>query len=85
MESGGTASVFSTSYDVSGLPGSSYDLYRNELDGHSNASAILINLPMMASDQAQSLAGNSAFAGYALLYGDRKRRWFGHRRRSNYG
>ncbi|MBO26539.1 MAG: hypothetical protein CMI33_08095, partial [Opitutales bacterium] len=66
LESGDTASVFSTSYDVSGLPGSSYDLYRNELDGHSNASAMLINLPMMTSDQAQSLAGNSAYAGYAL-------------------
>ena len=27
---------------------------------------MLINLPMMTSDQAQSLAGNSAYAGYAL-------------------
>lgn len=36
------------------------------MDGHSNASAMLINLPMMTSDQAQSLAGNSAYAGYAL-------------------
>ena len=66
LESGDTASVFSTSYDVSGLPGSSYDLYRNELNGHSNASAMLINLPMMTSDQAQSLADTSAYAGYAL-------------------
>ena len=66
LESDDTASVFSTSYDVSGLAGSDYDLYRNELNNHSNASAMLINLPLMTSDQAQSLAGNSAYAGYAL-------------------
>ena len=58
--------MFTSSYDVSGLPGSTYDLYRNELDNHKNAWAMLINLPMMTSDQAQSLAGNSAYAGYAL-------------------
>ena len=66
LESGDTSSVFSTSYDVSGLPGTTYDDYRNELDGHNNASAMLIDLPMMTSDQAQSLAGTSAYAGYAL-------------------
>ena len=66
LESDDTASVFSTSYDVSGLAGSDYDLYRNELNNHSNASAMLINLALMTSDQAQSLAGNSAYAGYAL-------------------
>ena len=66
LESGDSVSIFNTSYDVSGLPGSSYDFYRNELNGHSNASAMLINLPMMTSDQAQSLAGTSAYAGYAL-------------------
>lgn len=66
LESSDTASVFTTSYDVSGLPGSDYDLYRNELNNHSNASAMLINLPMMSSTQAQTLAGNSAYAGYAL-------------------
>ena len=59
-------STLSTSYDVSGLPGSSYDLYRNELDNHNSAAAMLINLPIMTSDQASSLAGNSAYAGYAL-------------------
>jgi hypothetical protein len=66
LESGDTASVFKTSYDVSGFPGTTYDLYRNELDSHNNASAMLIDLPMMTSDQAQSLAGTSAYAGYAL-------------------
>ncbi len=59
-------STLSTSYDVSGLPGSSYDLYRNELDNHNSAAAMLINLPIMTSEQASSLAGNSAYAGYAL-------------------
>ncbi len=66
LESDDTESIFSTSYDVSGLAGSDYDLYRNELNNHNNASAMLINLPLMTSDQAQSLAGNSAYAGYAL-------------------
>ena len=66
LESDDTESIFSTSYDVSGLAGSDYDLYRNELNSHNNASAMLINLPLMTSDQAQSLAGNSAYAGYAL-------------------
>ena len=66
LESGDTASVFTSSYDVSGLPGSTYDLYRNELNNYNNASAMLIDLPMMTSSQATSLAGNSAYAGYAL-------------------
>jgi len=66
LESSDTVSVFSSTYDVSGLSGSTYDIYRNELDGYTNASAMMINLPMMTSDQAQSLAGNSAYAGYAL-------------------
>ena len=48
------------------MPGTTYDAYRNELNGHNNASAMLIDLPMMTSDQAQSLAGTSAYAGYAL-------------------
>ena len=66
LDSSDTSSVFNTTYDVNGLSGSDYDLYRNELNNRSNASAMLINLPMMTSDQAQSLAGNSAYAGYAL-------------------
>ena len=66
LKSGDTTSVFTSSYDVSGLPGSTYDLYRNELNNYSNASAMLIDLPMMTSRQATSLAGNSAYAGYAL-------------------
>jgi len=66
LDSSDTSSVFNTTYDVNGLSGSDYDLYRNELNNRANASAMLINLPMMTSDQAQSLAGNSAYAGYAL-------------------
>ena len=66
LDSSDTSSVFNTTYDVNGLSGSDYDLYRNELNNRANASAMLINLPMMTGDQAQSLAGNSAYAGYAL-------------------
>ena len=70
LDSSDTSSVFNTTYDVNGLSGSDYDLYRNELNNRSNASAMLINLPMMTSDQAQSLAGNSAYAANMMVEQD---------------
>ena len=48
------------------MPGATYGVDRNELDGHNNASAMLIDLVMMTAEQAQSLVGTSAYAGYAL-------------------
>jgi hypothetical protein len=66
LDSNDDISTLTASYDPSVIASETYSAYRNELNNVSTASAMFISLDVMSAEQAATLAGNSAYAGYAL-------------------